>query len=347
MKTIAVTFFIGIFLSSTVCGQTSFNTQNRDTLQFFHRTGGIIDTFDLTYTFPLSTVPGGSLSKRNSVTQLNFLIESPSLFSSTLPKPTNKWKFSALPHIGFFYSFGTKGVQFLHTDYQQQFKNKSLLNIDINRSSASKGMARQSDFAFQNFSIGYEYNKKYISAILKGSYQQNAITQSGGLQFDSITIQQGLPFARAKKTTAKSFQKLALVDAQIKFNFLRDSSRTKFGLYTHHQYNVWNRTYSEKSDTLYQLYPEINLDSTTTNDQFQDAKLQNGAGLFFDRKNVSLAGGIFHRYWRFQNLGTNKDTNEISSEFILRIHKRKLNFNSTNYSNFVGAKNEYYSKAFW
>ncbi|MFA7272985.1 MAG: putative porin [Crocinitomicaceae bacterium] len=344
MKTIAVTYFIGIFLSSSVYSQTVLTSQNDDTLLFFHRTGGNIDTFDLTYTFPLTTVPGGSFSERNSATQIDFLLKSPSLFNSLAPQLTNNWRLSALPHIGFFYSFGTKGTQFLHTDYQQQFKNKALLNIDINRSSASKGMARQSDFAHQDFHVGYRIKKKYFSGILKGMYQQNAITQSGGLLYDSLSIQQGLQFARTLKANAESLQKFALVDAEMKFNFLQDTSLTKMGLYTHHQYSVWNRIYSEVSDTLSGLYPEINIDSNSTHDQFQDAKLQNGAGIFLDRKHFSFTGGIFHRYWRFQNLGTNRDTNEISGEMALRIQKQKWDFKTTNYVNFIGAKNEYFSR---
>ena len=44
-------------------------------------------------------------------------------------------KFSAIPHLGFAYSFGGQGAQFVRLDYSQAFSDHFLFNLKYSRNS--------------------------------------------------------------------------------------------------------------------------------------------------------------------------------------------------------------------
>lgn len=343
MKAIVAAVFIGILIHFGASGQNNLYSPLDDTLTFHFTTGGSIDTFDLEYTFPILSIPGGTIGKYNASPTIDFYRNSPSLFLNQLPDLKKEWTISALPHIGFFYSFGTKGTQFLHADYQQSFLNKSLLNFEINRSS-SRGMDRNSDFANQDFSAAYRFGKKRFHGQIKAIYLQNTLSLNGGISNDSSWIDQGIAFAPVRKDNANSLQRFINSEAMFKYNLLTDSSSVGMGIITKHNFSLWNRVYNESEDSLINTYPFINIDSDTTRDQFQDAKLKNSFGFYAENSlfNFSLLGS--HRYWRFQNLGTNVDKNETSIDANFGIRLSKFLVNTENYFNLTGALNEYYSK---
>jgi hypothetical protein len=347
LRTIVATVFIGFLIQFGASGQNNIFAPFDDTLTFYHRVGGSIDTFDLQYTFPLTSVPSGTIGKYNAVPTIDLFRNSTSLFLHQLPQLKNDWVISALPHIGFFYSFGTKGTQFLHADYQQSFLNNSLLNLEINRSSSSKGkaMIRNGDFSTQDFSAAYRFGKKRFMAQVKATYLQSSHGLNGGVENDSTWLVQGLAFAPIFKEKANSQQRFINSEGIFKFHLLTDSLSLRTGIISKHKYSVWNRVYNEVTDSLSKIYPFINIDGDTTRDQFQDTKLKNSVGIFVEnsRFNASLFGS--HRYWRFQNLGTSIAQNEISTELFFGINSRKLKVNSENYFNIAGAENEFSSRS--
>lgn len=344
MKTIVVALFIGIMSQFDALSQNNNFVMNFDTLTFSYRTGGAIDTFDLPFSFPISTTPGGVFGNFNSAPTIDLLRNSPTLFLNQIPKISDKWIRSALPHIGFFYSFGTKGTQFIHANFQQSFRKNSLINIEINRNS-SRGMGRQSEFSNQNLQVGYRFDSKRIIGQIKSVYSQNSHALNGGISNDSSWLSQGLEFAPVLKENANSFQRFFNSAASLKFNFITDTTTFRYGIITKHNFTIWNRVYNEINDTLFKLYPVINIDSDTTRDQFQDAKLKNSIGLFAENNFFSLEVLGSHRYWRFQNLGTNNANNEFSTEMITGFHLKKINVISTNLLNIKGANNEFSSKS--
>lgn len=345
MKTIVLTVIFGALTLLDANGQNNLYNPGDDTLTFLSRTGGKIDTFDLTYTFPLSTLPGGAIGQQNAVPSFDFFKSAPSLFLYSPSENKPIWKISGLPHIGFFYSFGTKGIQFLHADYQQTFRNKSLLNLAVDRSGSSAGnsMIRNGGFSNQSFQLAYRFGTKKLTGHLNGKYYQNTLSLNSGISNDSTWIKQGIGFAPVFKANANSLQKRVNINGELKYGLLKDSSSTQIGLISKHHFSIWNREYNE-SDTLAGIYSTINIDSSITRDQFQDTKLKNSIGIFGESKQFSASMFISHRYWRFQNLGRNKDTNEISTEFNFGFSQKKLSIESTNYFNIIGAKNEYSSK---
>lgn len=343
MKAIVATVFIGFLIHFGASCQNNLYTPLDDTLTFHHTTGGVIDTFDLTYTFPLISLPGGTIGKYNAAPTVDLFTNSPSLFLHQLPEIKSDWTISALPHIGFFYSFGTKGTQFLHADYQQSFLNKSLLNLEINRSS-SQGMGRKSDFANQDFSLAYRFGQKKIHGDIKAIYIQNTTTLSGGISNDSTWIDQGLAFAPIRKENTTSLSRFINAEGALKFNFLSDSTSLSAGIITKHKYSLWNRVYNEVQDSLINIYPFVNIDNDTTRDQFQDAKLKNSIGLYAENKRFCFSILGSHRYWRFQNLGADVNQNETSADINLGVRMKKLLVNSESYFNLTGAQNEFYSK---
>jgi hypothetical protein len=343
LKTIVVAVFIGIVIHFGASSQIHSYTPLNDTLTFHFTTGGNIDTFDLPYTFPITSVPGGSLGRYNAVPTVDFYRRSAELQLNSLPKLDQNWIVSALPHIGFFYSFGTKGTQFLHADYQQTFLNKSLLNIDINRSS-SQGFGRNSDFANQDFKLAYRFGKNKFNGAIRGIYEQNTTTLNGGVSNDTTWLEQGIAFAPIRKENTNSLQRFFNSEATFKLNFLSDSTKLRAGIISKHNFSLWNRVYNEIEDTLLNIYPVTNINNDTTRDQFQDAKLKNSIGIFAESKKFHIALYGSHRYWRFQNLGNNIDQNETSTDINFGFHQKRIWANSENYLNLTGASNEFYSK---
>ncbi len=341
MKTSILVFhalFICIFpvLSQKVLDSPS------DTLKFTHRTGGVLDTFDLSYSFPINSSPNGGFHSLNNAPNINFFQKSPNLLSIYSSPVIEKWTISALPHIGFQYSAGTKGLQFVHMDYQQHFRNGLLLNLALNKSS-SAGLTQNNNFQNQTGEIGLKYTKSKFGLEIKGSYQSAIINHSGGIR-DSLAWQidtLGLEFAPVNKTNCNSAHKLLNTEAFLRYSLLKDSSERAFGIQTFHQFNIWNRVYNEISDSLGLIYPTVNLSQDSTRDQFQEAKLKNGIGLFYSDNRISVDAGVSHRYWRFQNLGTNRDTNEIGTEINLKYRWNRISFQSHSDFNIIGAKQEF------
>ncbi len=314
MRTIVLTVVFGALSFLNVTGQNNLHTTSDDTLTFLSRTGGNIDTFDLAYSFPLSTLPGGTINQQNAAPSIDFFKSSPSLFLYAPLKNKPIWKVSGLPHVGFFYSFGTKGIQFLHADYEQTFRNKSLLNLTIDRSSSSaeNSMIRNGGFSNQNFQAAYRFGTKKLKGHFNGKYSQNTLRLNGGISNDSSWITRRIAFAPVFKPNATSLHKRVNVYGELKYSLLKDSSRSQLGLISKHYFSIWNREYNE-SDTLAGIYSTINIDSSTTRDQFQDAKFKNSIGIFGESNQFSASVFVSHRYWRLQNLGRNRDTNEIST----------------------------------
>ena len=350
MKTSFI-LFLALF-----CGSTSLYSQSifdipSDTIKYKHRTGGIIDTFDLSYSFPINSAPIGGFDSRFNSPNVSFFENSPNLFSTLKSPLLTSWKVSALPHLGFKYSVGTKAIQFLHMDYQHVFRNGLLMNFEIHRTSNVKsgstaGLTQNSSFTNQDAAVGFNYQKKKWDIKFLGGYRYVDANLSGGI-VDSLANKidiLGLDFIPVNKQNANSQQRFVDVNARLRYRLTEDSTKNNLGIQTIHEYSVWNRIYNERADSLNLLYPSVNIDFDTTRDQFQEAKLKNGFGLYFGTKNLNIDVAMTHRYWRFQNLGTNRDTNEIGGEANFNYQIGKISFQNHTEINFIGAEQEYRTK---
>ena len=345
---ISFILFVALFCGSLGLYSQSVYDIPSDTIKFEHRTGGIIDTFDLSFTFPINSAPIGGFESPFNSPNISFIGNSPNLFTASKSPLLKNWRVSALPHLGFKYSVGTKAIQFLHMDYQQVFRNGLLMNLEIHRISNVKagstaGLTQNNSFTNQDASVGFNYQKKKWDVKFLGGYRYVDANLSGGI-VDSLASEidaLGLEFITVNKPNANSNQRFIDLNARLRYSFKDDSTQTKFGIQTLHEYALWNRVYNERADSLNLIYPAINIDFDTTRDQFQDAKIKNGLGLFFEMKNLKIDALFTHRYWRFQNLGTNRDTNEIGAEANIKYQIGKISFQNHTEFNFIGAEQEF------
>jgi hypothetical protein len=303
-----------------------------DTLKYQHRTGGAIDTFDLTYAIPYTDIPSTGFSNSIQLLTVDYLRSNPNLFSFSLPGVLNKKIISALPHVGFAYSFGLKGTQFLHTDYQQSFQNNLLLNLEIDRQS-SNGFAANSNYANNSLKLGLFKNHKRIDLTILANYTTSTRGLNNGI-VDSLSIAnkidlQGLAFATVRNSTASSTAKGIQSNMELHYNLGKDSSKIKFGPTLALDYSLLNRIYEDNSDS--------------TRDQYQDAQIKYGIGAFVKTKSFLISAMPTHRYWRLQNSGTNSDTNELGAQFKLLFNKNVFNWESLISQNIIGAQQEFRS----
>ncbi len=306
-----------------------------DTLKFHHRTGGRIDTFDLAYSFPYTTMPSTGFSNRFQTPTIDFFSTNSRLISFDFPSLLDKKVISALPHIGFGYSFGAKGMQYLHADFQQSLRKNTLINASIDRHSAGDASSRvvfaqNSYYEYNVIRIGLYRDYKRFNLSLRASYSGDERGLNNGIH-DSLTpvidaANLGLEFTPVQNSTLGSVQKGINSKLSLQYNLLNDSSNTRIGPMISSQFTLRNRILEDQLDSL--------------RDQYQDARIENGVGAFISNKVFSLNGRIAHRYWRFQNSGTNSDTNEVNFRGNFLLVKNNYAFEANFYQNIIGAKQE-------
>lgn len=320
-----------------VNSQVVFST-NKDTLTYDQRMGGKSDTMDLALNKGTNLLPGTGFNNTYNYSQFYWLYNGALLSSVSSPNLERAFVFSALPHIGFAYSFGSKGCQNLHTIYSQGFKNGGLLNITLERQS-SNGFMRNSNYTNSNLWFGYQKDKGLFWTHIRGTYVNDNRTLNGGTTDSTNFLSFGPEFTRIQKSQANSETKRAQFLMENRLNFTGDSSTVHTGLLLQNKFSLNNRVYTEV-DSLQNIYSLINIDTLNTRDQFQENILANGAGYFFQSKNFEISGQIFQRYRRLQNLGTTRDTNEISLDGSARFQLCKAEVKAHLYQNFIGAKGE-------
>ena len=345
MKVILIVFISCISLFGF--GQIQYDF---DTLFYSYRISGDIDTVDIANSDIPTTFDGGQSILSTEGLSVNRL--SQNLTSKSFNR-INKWesmKFSALPHLGFAYSFGAQGSSYLHANYSQSFR-KTLLNIDYNIAKAI-GYIRNSEYQKNDLKLQLQRTAQRYSFQFTGGFKQRDIGHSNGIVTDTLLEELGLEFMMVNKSDALSKRREAMLSLKNYFNFTGDSIN-HFGLITTHDYQIKNRLYTEFSDTLQSIYTNTFIDTMQTSDQSNFASIRNAAGLYFSniKSRFYIDGQFSHTYWKFQNLGDYTDTNEIGFLSNARIKlghfivENNLNFNLTGafneFSNLVEAK--YYS----
>jgi hypothetical protein len=262
------------------------------------------------------------------------------LNSTFIPFQKRNFKFTAAPHLGFMYSFGSKGIQMLNVEYQQFFSKKFGLNLSLNRNSMGE-MVREGDFKFSETQLKSRFLDKRYKNYLDLSYQKIIKHHNGGLDTAQSVLEFPLTFLKARKTNAFDSIQQFKIQTEHYLNFLDDSIRG-FGLNLNQKLSISNRVYREE-DSLQKIYSKINLDSLKTRDQFQFAKVSNELGVYVSNKNLNFTFNFLHAYWRFQNLAQNQDTVELALSSALQFKIGKINLRNQFYFNLSGAKGEKYN----
>jgi hypothetical protein len=304
-----------------------------DSIKMDYRIGGKLDSIDFIASSS-SNVPGGQFTLPTA--DLLFNSSGGQQFYSF--KNWETLRFSGLPHIGFAYSFGNQGSQFVQAEYQQVFKKSTLLNIDY-RKCVSNGFLRNSDYNHNDFQAQLQRIGKIYSFELKGSYESSRVAQNGGLVTDTLANDFPLIFLPVKKEDAgTNTDRIRLFESNY-FDLNRDSLRA-IGLFTQHELKIKKFVY-EENDTIYGLYNSINFDSLRTYDQHQWSQISSGTGFFLKNTSNFLKIGAEIKFWNFQNLGRYNDTTELSFFADYNYSKRRVGISNQLEINIVGAQNEY------
>lgn len=314
-----ILFFIVVFLlSGLVTAQLELE---KDTLKFEDRTGGSLDSMDISLALPATTMDGNFFVLNRSYLNISKLSGDVTETRYFIGKYRKNMKFSSLPRIGFHYSFGSRGTQFFNANYTQAFNDHFLINMEYSRSS-SNGYLRNSDFSKHDLFVAFAGNWEHYNFQLTGNYFINNTTYSGGLISDTLLDVFDPQFLPVWKSAANGKSTTGNIEFLHRIN-LGDSS-FRYGLKLDHIFNISNRKFYE-SDTIYGLYPSY-VDSFYTYDQFNFPSISNAAGIFIsnDRLYADLDYGV--KYWEFQNSGLYTDTieNNMSSEFLLKLNRIKL-----------------------
>lgn len=250
-----------------------------------------------------------------------------------------KMEFSALPHLGFSYSFGGQGAQFLRAKYNHAFLDNTVLQLNYARD-VGTGVIRNGAFTNNNVRLQFQHRGNHYSVRLKGAYLSKALGHSYGVVEDTIDRLYDLEYYPVRKNDAQSTNKVGQVNVSNFFNVLPDSIH-QLGLMINHEYRIMNRVYTESSDTLTALYDTLYIDTFATRDQYNIASISNGGGLYYFSKKFYAHATADYNYWKYQNLGVDQDSTEIDLNAYFRISLRDFSvLNDFNF-NLVGRFNEF------
>lgn len=340
MKSSLVLIFTLVFVQ--LFAQNNAIMGTKDTLTYSYYSGGVFDSVDIAFTTHSSTMPGGGFSKNENVLPYNFYSQTN---GGSIYNQFNDWKkmrFSALPHLGFGYVFGTQATQVVKASYAQAFNAQTLLNVDYDMHKG-KNFMREGDFGKHDVQLQFEFQSRFYSLGVKGQFVSRNIAQNDGLLVDSLIDYYGLSFAPIRKDNAQSKYRGGRVELSHYFDFLAKDSANAMGLYVDNHLRIFNRKYKEKSDTLAAIYPLIYYNADSTGDQYQLSEIVNAAGLFYSREKLFFKVGVLNNWWNYFNLGNKITQSEVNLDGTIGLNFKSIAFrNQTNF-NLIGANREWYT----
>jgi len=341
----------GLFVVLLVC---SFQLQAQldlkpDTIMYSHRTGGIQDTFDLTDNLLPSAFDGGRNVNGWLAHTTEQLFQDYTAFRLHQPATVAPLRYASLPHLGFSYSFGSQGTQFLHLRYTQAFRFGFKLNFDYDRT-VGNGFLRESGFTGDNVRMRLQRDGQRFSTHLSARYQSYEVSHTSGVSTDTSEntesiIPLGLEFV-APERSGSSQTKMARIKWHNFINFTGDSLN-HFGLVTKHDYEILNRKYFE-SNSFQKLegYSVFNYDSLQTQDVWNHPSIANAGGVYFLNKNSGfyIDGTLQHRYWNSWDVRDLRDTTEIDLQSELRFEWKGIELHNSLRLNLIGGFNGWEDK---
>lgn len=325
---------IVLLACKSLLAQHSFSP-NLDTTKASSRIGGAYSSFDLELLNPVSALPFTGFINGNTPCWKDFT--KVNLFRFEKPEAPTSYRYSGIPHLGFAYAAGSFGHQTVHANYEQIIDSINLINISINRQSAAD-VGRNSSFEKNKILASYYRMGKRIKNQASINYSNTSGGINGGFDPDNLSTA-GLEFAAPRKQNASAELKSVSMDLTNDLNLRADSSFLNIGFYSRHHLGIRHREYFE-SDDLASIYSQVNIDSLTTRDQFQENDLRNELGLKFSLGKLIAYSGFQHRYRQLRNLGRLNVANELNQSFGLEYSSFKWKVNYVGHLNYVGGSNE-------
>lgn len=326
---IGALFFLLLVSSRLVSwAQSPFGYYFQDTIKPNHRISGSLDSVDHYLATYQQTLPGffNPNSFQFSYADLN----------RTWYTPYKK-RYSAIPHVAFAYSMGSKMAQFGRVTYTQTIDTNTYLQFDYTRNSTN-GNLRNSKFERNSVQLGLMHESRYYGTILDVSFAFDNTQQSDGLRGDTLRSGYPLAFQASTKNNASYKQRQLAVSWKNYISFVKDSTH-KFGLLLQPQFEIRNFRYTE-SDTLEGIYGFYNYDSVTTSDYWEASSLRLNGGVFYRNNAFQLEGGVSARYWDYDNLIYHSDTTEIAAFAAFNVNWKGIRIDALGNMTFIGALGE-------
>lgn len=333
----------GLFLLLTLFSFCSFGQWlpsdfNLDTIRYAFRTGGKLDSVDYSIGRTSGTQPGGSIDFQENFPTSKFLLSYRGGCRILFDDKVRTLKFSALPHLGFSYTFGTQGTQVATMNYQQIFAKRVLVNLDF-KNDRGNGFLRNSEHRLNEIDLSIAKKGKKWSFDLEF---QDYLLENGlndGITADSDPESFPLQFLAVSKANASSKIRSSKMELTNYLDFISDTIRS-LGILTHHHLLIQGRQYTEE-DTIFGLYPMVNFDPFSTSDAFQLSKTMHGVGGFVRNKRLYADARINGVYWKYFNRGKDHDTLEANVQFNLQSKIGEWHVKNSTYLNLVGAGGEW------
>lgn len=220
------------------------------------------------------------------------------LFADERPFYKADYHFTALPYVGFFYSFGGGGDQVLDLRYTHNFGNRVNLSFRYHRS-ADNGQMRNMSVNNNDLSLKLSYRGNHFRSYLDAYYGYDKYSESGG-----VTASQNLePFTidlfQTRKNDARAKVQRAYITSK-NFLVLGKDSLSPWNVYFSPSWYVYERRYEETlSDTA--LINNANYSSTYTSDNWQEPHLLLDAGILFNKGKFRFSAGYTYDYWVYSN----------------------------------------------
>ncbi len=308
--------------------QSPYGYYFQDSLKPKHRISGSLDSVDCYLASYQHTLP-------NYFKPYQFQF-SFSDFSRNWFLPFTK-RFSALPHIAFAYSMGSKLDQMGRVTYTQAVDTNTFLQVDYLRNS-SNGNLRNSKFERNAVQVALMHSGKFYGTIVDLNFSIDDSKQSNGLLGDSLVEGFPIGFQQVKRSNTSNVHKQFNVSWKNYFSFLKDSMH-KFGVILHPEFSISNNRFIE-SENMNSIYGFSNYDSIQTRDYRELSAFKTSGGLFYKYDFFQLEAGASLKYWKYDNLGRHADTSETSVFVNFYMSKNGYNLKSQNAYTLSGATGE-------
>lgn len=308
--------------------QSPFGNYFQDSLKPGYRISGKLDSVDANLAAYQHTLPGhfNPFQFQFSFSDLN------TNWFKPLPR-----RFSAIPHIAFEYSMGSKLAQFGKITYTQAIDSNNFIQFDYVRNS-SNGNLRNSSFERNTFQLGFMHRSKYYGTILDVAFYGNVNQFSDGLIGD--TVREGFPllFQEVQKSNSGNRIKDLHIDWKNYISFTKDSLQ-KTGLILQPRLDIKNQRYYDR-DSLNKIYDFYNYDTLNTNDYWELSSVKMNGGVFYKNRGFNIEAGLGARYWDYDNLVIHQDTTEAFGFAALDMNIKGYSLNAVANYTFVGANGE-------
>ena len=316
------------FFSFASFAQTNLLLHKVDTLKADFRSGGKSnDSLDLYFAEKQTTLPGGTQNNPfgvNGNDYFNFFQSLTNQYRSTkIASPI----FTALPHLGFMYSVGSGGLQYLHADFQQTFRGNLHFSMHYNRQ-VSSTLYKQSDFSADAFTFSLARYGKHWKHLIEGSSSKFVRALNGGVSSDNKMLDSyGLEYAPVYKAQAKDSSNRYFIQQQSVWNFIPVDSLRKIetGLVFSNQLQVDRRIYRE-TDSISKMYTFFG-NPTFTRDLSQWSNIESGVSYFLKSKRQISTVGFNRVYWMYKtNASQIKNAINITLNSSWNFGNTKLNY---------------------